>query len=124
MFRVENVATPATALTHVVPPSVAPDDPVPLVIARHTLPLNVAATLPMWSRPATPREDSVAPATALGGGVLTRGPAGGPEPRANGPLGPPVGLPLVTRKVNASPPLSMEGLVKLATPPTAVIMLL
>src|SRR5215510_7081201 len=112
MVRVVNVAIPAAALTHVVPPSVAPADPLPLVIARHTPPLNVVATFPMLSCTVTPTDEMAAPATLLVGCVLITRSVGGPGFTVNGLLVPPASPPLVTLNVNAFPTLSIERLVK------------
>src|SRR5690349_8491805 len=90
MLMLENVATPATALTQAVPPSVAPADPVPFVIARHTCAVNPVATFPMLSCTVTVTAGAMfAAATAEAGWVLITRSAAGPGLTLNDPLVPP-----------------------------------
>src|SRR5262245_10610553 len=71
--RPENVATPATAATVVVPDSVAPGAPVPPVIASVTFPVKLDAVSPEASRATTTMEgEREAPAVAGSGGCTVK----------------------------------------------------
>src|SRR5881628_3421429 len=104
MVRVENVATPATAFTAVTPDSVAPPVPVPLVITTVTFPVKPGSVLPSASCAAT----------------CTAGATAAPAVIANAALGA-SGRPSATAaSVYPVPLLSMLSVEKLATPATAV----
>src|SRR5213594_1773174 len=117
MVRVENVATPATAFTAVTPDSVAPPVPVPLVITTVTFPVKPGTVLPSASCTAGA---IAAPASVALGCTANANWAGAPAVIANAALGA-SGRPSATAaSVYPVPLLSMLSVEKLATPATAV----
>src|SRR5690242_19766737 len=118
MLRLEKVATPAAAVTLVVPASVPP--PALLPIATVTVPANPVATLPLASNAVTCTAGVItAPATVLVGCPVNTNWLAAPTVMLNALLVAPVAPAAVAVSVYALPTLSMLSVAKLATPATA-----
>src|SRR6267143_3215526 len=118
MLRFAKLATPATAATVAVPPSVPPPGFVPS--ATVTVPVNPLAVLPSPSRAVTCTAGAIAaPAVVVVGCTVKTSCVAVPAVMLNAPLVAPVSPAAVTASVYPVPGLSMLSVAKFATPATA-----
>src|SRR5713101_5262935 len=120
MLNVEKVATPPTAATVVVPASVAPGVPVPAAIATVTVPTKVGTRLPKASCALTCTGGViVAPANVVVGCTVNANTLAAAGVTLNAALAT-GGSPVVEAvSVYPAPLLSMNSVLKVATPATA-----
>ena len=114
-----NVAIPATAATLVVPCSVAPALPVPLVIVRVTLPVKPVTALPCASRAVTTAANGAPAVSVAGGSVVKTSCVATPPVMLNAVLVALVRPDALTTNVYPVPVRLSVRLLKVATPATA-----
>src|SRR5262245_38328675 len=121
MLMLANVAIPADAASVAGPDSTAPLGPVPAVMVSVTSPVKVVATLPSESCALSCSAGAIGvPAASVPGSTAKARCVGGPATMPNLEPEPELRAPDVACSRYPNPDLSMLRFVNLATPPTAL----